>query len=47
VLSATSLEELRDSILELQLDDADLKKQLQQAIAAAYLLGQFDIEEGV
>lgn len=47
VLSATSLEELRDSITELQLDDDDFKKQLQRAIAAAYLLGQFDIEQDV
>lgn len=45
VLNATSLEELRDTITELELDDGEFKSQLQKAIAAAYLLGQFDIEQ--
>lgn len=45
VLNASSLSDLRDSITELQLDDDEFKTQLQRAIAAAYLMGQFDIEQ--
>lgn len=44
VLNASSLEELRDSIMELELDDSALRSQLQKAIAAAYLLGQIEVE---
>ena len=48
VLGATSLEQLRDDItkLEDELDSETLENQLQLAIAAAYLLGQLEVEEG-
>jgi phage gp29-like protein len=48
VLSATSLVELRQQIqgLETELDSKALEKQMQLAIAAAYLLGQVELEEG-
>jgi phage gp29-like protein len=48
VLSATSLVELRQQIqgLETELDSSALEKQMQLAIAAAYLLGQVELEEG-
>lgn len=47
VLGATSLEQLRDEIqsLEGELDSKAFESQLQLAIAAAFLLGQIEIEE--
>ncbi|GGA95841.1 DUF935 domain-containing protein [Agarivorans gilvus] len=48
VSEATSLEQIRDGILELagELDVEELGTQMAQAFAAAELLGQLEIEEG-
>ncbi len=48
VLGATSLEQLRDDIIKLEgeMDSEALQQQLQIAIAAAFLLGQFEVEKG-
>ncbi|WP_417345718.1 DUF935 domain-containing protein [Ferrimonas sp.] len=47
VMQATSLEELREQLLTLesQLDQSELQALMQQAMAAAFLLGQVEVEE--